>query len=58
MGKSLGVNWVNACTVPEKFRSITHSPEEKRRPYALPHSPQEKELTEGYPVLRAKAGAY
>ena len=45
MGKRLGVNWLNACTVPEKFRSIAHSPEEK-------------ELTEGDPVLRARAGAY
>ena len=44
MGKRLGVNWLNACTVPEKFRSIAHSPEEK--------------LTEGDPVLRASAGAY
>ena len=42
MGKRLEVNWLNACTVPEKFRSIAHSPEEK-------------ELTE---VLRASAGAY
>ena len=25
---------------------------------ALPHSPEEKELTEGDPVLRARAGAY
>ena len=40
MGKRLGVNWLNACTAPEKFRSIAHSPEEK-------------ELTEGDPVLRA-----
>ena len=40
MGKRLGVNWLNACTVPEKFRSIAHSPEEK-------------ELTEGDPVLKA-----
>ena len=39
MGK---VNWLNACTAPEKFRSIAHSPEEK-------------ELTEGDPVLRASA---
>ena len=45
MGKRLGVNWLNACTVPEKFRSIAHSPEEK-------------ELTEGDPVLRASAGTY
>ena len=45
MGKMLGVNWLNACTVPEKFSSIAHSPDEK-------------ELTEGYPVLRARAGAY
>ena len=42
MGKRLGVNWLNACTAPEKFRSIAHSPEEK-------------ELTEGDPVLRASA---
>ena len=41
MGKR-GVNWLNACTVPEKFRS----------------SPEEKEVTEGDPVLRASAGAY
>ena len=40
MGKRLKVNWLNACTVPEKFRSIAHSPEEK-------------ELTEGDSVLRA-----
>ena len=45
MAKRLGVNWLNACTVPEKFRSIAHSP-------------KEKELTEGDPVLRASAGAY
>ena len=45
IGKRLGVNWLNACTVPEKFRSIAHSP-------------KEKELTEGDPVLRASAGAY
>ena len=38
-------NWLNACTVPEKFRSIAHSPEEK-------------ELTDGDPVLRASDGAY
>ena len=25
---------------------------------ALPHSPEEKELTEGDPVLKARAGAY
>ena len=45
MGKRLGVNWLNASTVPEKFRSIAHSPEKK-------------ELTEGDPVLRARADAY
>ena len=45
LGKSLGVNWLNACTVPEKFRSTAHSPEEK-------------ELTDGDPVLRASAGVY
>ena len=45
MGKGWGVNWLNACIVPEKFRSIAHSPEEK-------------ELTEGDSVLRASAGAY
>ena len=45
MGKELGVIWLNACTVPEKFSSIAHSPEEK-------------ELTEGDPVLRASAKAY
>ena len=45
MGERLGVNWLNACAVPEKFRSIAHSPEEK-------------ELIEGDPVLRASAGAY
>ena len=45
MGKRLGVNWLNACTVPEKFRSIAHSPEENK-------------LTERDPVLRASAGAY
>ena len=41
-GQKVGVNWLNACTVPEKFRSIAHSPEEK-------------ELTEGDPLLRASA---
>ena len=45
MGKRFGVNWFNACTVPEKFWSIAHSLEKK-------------ELTEGDPVLRASAGAY
>ena len=44
-GKRLGVNWLNACTVPEKFKSIAHSPKEKG-------------VTEGDPVLTASAGAY
>ena len=45
MGKKLEVNWLNACTVPEMFRSITQPPEEK-------------ELTEKDPVLRTEGGAY
>ena len=45
MGKRLGVNSLNACTLPEKFRSIAHSP-------------VEKELTERDLVLRASAGDY
>ena len=45
MGKRLGVKWLNVCTVKGKFRSIAHSPEEK-------------ELTEGDPLLRARARDY